>query len=105
MGGRGRIRGDDAGSERTDFHLHAALAGGHLEEALHPETRDGAQGGGVGGKGTRTKTENGKLPSASDTAAKTGKTRRTVERSVALAEKLDDQAEAQVDSAESGAVT
>ena len=74
-----------------------------LYEALHPETKRGAVN-----QHTKGKMLNDKLPFskigdawtadqerksfAADTAAKTGTSRRTVERSVALAEKLDDQA-------------
>ena len=65
-----------------------------LYEALHPETRHGGKPGRTDGK--RGKIKSDKLSSlisfAADTAAKTGTSRRTVERSVALAEKLDDQA-------------
>jgi ParB family chromosome partitioning protein len=65
-----------------------------LYEALHPETKHGGKPGRTDGK--RGKIKSDKLSSlisfAADTAAKTGTSRRTVERSVALAEKLDDQA-------------
>lgn len=60
-----------------------------LYEALHPETRKGNTSERAGVKRQNVALQ----PSfAADTAAKTGTSRRTVERSVALAEKLDDQA-------------
>ena len=61
-----------------------------LYEALHPQTK---KGGDVKSEAAKSKRQNVALISfAADTAAKTGTSRRTVERSVALAEKLDDQA-------------
>jgi len=79
-----------------------------LYEALHPETRKGGAPGAGRGRGSKPldKRQNDVYPNmgdawtadqerksfAADTAAKTGTSRRTVERSVALAEKLDDQA-------------
>jgi ParB family chromosome partitioning protein len=62
-----------------------------LYEALHPETKRGATGRRGSGKG-ETVSRSDSLSFTDDTAAKTGTSRRTVERSVALAEKLDDQA-------------
>jgi len=56
-----------------------------LYEALHPETKKTE-----GNSKARKLSDN--LSFSRDTAAKTGTSRRTVERSVALAEKLDDQA-------------
>ncbi len=56
-----------------------------IYEALHPETKKGAQGG-RGGK----KNESDNLSFSKDTAAKTGKSERTVQRQVAVAENLDE---------------
>ena len=58
-----------------------------LYEALHPETKAHKAGGHA-----KHGSASDKMSFAVDTAAKTGTSRRTVERSVALAEKLDDQA-------------
>ena len=64
-----------------------------LYEALHPETKRGIAGGKASGESRRGENRtNGKMPFVQDTAARIGKSRSTVERSVALAEKLDDQA-------------
>ncbi len=63
-----------------------------LYESLHPETKKGAQGGGKNGKGTRKRTESDKMSFSEDTAAKTGKSKRTVERAVKVGEKLADDA-------------
>ena len=64
-----------------------------LYEALHPETKRGIAGGKASGESRRGENRtNDKMSFVQDTAAKTGTSRRTVERSVALAEKLDDQA-------------
>lgn len=55
---------------------------------MHPETKRGA----TLNQGPKRQNVVTEVPSfAADTAAKTGTSRRTVERSVALAEKLDDQ--------------
>jgi ParB family chromosome partitioning protein len=65
-----------------------------IYEALHPETKKGVAGAKASnrkqGKGQDDTSDN--MSFASDTATKTGKTKRTVERSVALGEKLDDKA-------------
>lgn len=64
-----------------------------LYEALHPETKRGTAGAAVSNKTRHGKdATSDKMSFAADTATKTGTSRRTVERSVALAEKLDDQA-------------
>lgn len=64
-----------------------------LYEAMHPETKAGKAPGKTDGKGGKTKNDTMTvLPFAADTAAKTGKSRRTVERDIALADKLDDAA-------------
>ena len=51
-----------------------------IHETLHPETKQGAQGGGKQGKGTKVRAENDNVSFSVDTAAKTGQSRRTVER-------------------------
>ena len=60
-----------------------------LYEAKNPETKQGAQGGGKGGKGTRRKTENEKISFSVDTAAKMGVTPRTIQMATRIAEKID----------------
>jgi len=59
-----------------------------IYEELHPDTKNGAQGGGKKGKGTKRKTENDTMSFSQDTAAKTGKSRSTVERKELIGEKL-----------------
>jgi len=49
-----------------------------------------------GGKGTRRKTESDKMSFSEDTSAKTGKSKRTVERDAAVGAKLDDKAVAKL---------
>ena len=56
-----------------------------LYEALHPETKRGAAGAHASNKAQGKTHASDKMSFASDTAAKTGTSRRTVERSVALA--------------------
>ena len=60
-----------------------------LYEAKNPGTKQGAQGGGKGGKGTRRKTENEKISFSVDTAAKMGVTPRTIQMATRIAEKID----------------
>ena len=65
-----------------------------IYEALHPEAK---RGGGAEGTRGKPKRQNDVLVSfASDTAAKTGKSKRTVERDAALGAKLDDKAVAKL---------
>ena len=66
-----------------------------IYEALHPEAKRGVAGGKTGGRG-REKIASDKLSFAIDTAAKTGKSKRTVERDAALGAKLDDKAVAKL---------
>ena len=58
----------------------------------HPETKQGAQGGGRNSKGTRRKTETAdsavSVAFADDTAAKTGQSVRTVREDVQVAESI-----------------
>jgi hypothetical protein len=61
------------------------------DEALHPETRHGAQGRRGSGDGeTVSKTDN--LSFSEDTARHTGQSTRNVQRDVALSKKLDGEA-------------
>jgi hypothetical protein len=46
------------------------------------------KGGGNKGNGTKVKTENDTMSFSADTAAKTGKSKRTTERKVSIGEKL-----------------
>ena len=67
-----------------------------IYEALHPETKQHVAGGKASGARRRDKNRtNDKMslvPFAEDTAAKIGKSRRTVERKVAIGQKLDKEA-------------
>ena len=56
-----------------------------IYEALHPETKHGASGRRGSGKGESV-SKNDNVTFSEDTAAKTGKSRRTIERAVALGE-------------------
>ena len=64
---------------------------------LHPETKKGAQGGGKDGKGTRVRTESDNMSFSDDTASKTGKNKRTVERAVKLADDISDEVAEQLE--------
>jgi len=64
-----------------------------LYEAKNPETKQGAQGGGKGGKGTRRKTENEKISFSVDTAAKMGVTPRTIQMATRIARGKESQSE------------
>ena len=60
-----------------------------IYEALHPETKQGAQGGRGSGEGAWVEErQDDVLSFAEDTASQTGKSRRTVERAVEVAEKI-----------------
>jgi len=59
--------------------------------ALHPETKHGAMGRRGSGPKARI-SKNDKLSFSEDTASKTGRSRRSIERDVALGEALDEQA-------------
>ncbi len=61
-----------------------------LWESLYPETKAHVAGGKAGGRG-RTPIASDNVSFANDTAAKTGKSRRSVERSVEVAEKLPEE--------------
>ena len=64
-----------------------------IYEALHPETKAGVAGGKTGGRGRKIATDkmSAAIPSfADDTAAKTGKSARTVRRDVSLGEDIAD---------------
>jgi ParB family chromosome partitioning protein len=61
-----------------------------LYEAKHPETRKGATGRRGSGAG-ETVSESDKMSFSEDAATKTGKSKRTVERAVALAESIPDE--------------
>lgn len=60
-----------------------------IYEALYPETKNGALGGGRNDKGTRRKTENGITPFSVDTAAKTKRSRSTIEQEVKVSRALN----------------
>jgi len=64
-----------------------------LYEALHPETRHGAT---LSQGPKRQNVVSGKASFTQDTAARTGKSKRTIERAVALGAKLDDKALAKI---------
>lgn len=64
-----------------------------IYEALYPETRQGAQGGGRGGNGVRQRTENDILTFSVDTANQTGVKRRGIERRIQIGEQLLDMAD------------
>jgi len=64
-----------------------------LYESLHPETRKGVAGGKASGESRKgSKRTSDKMSFVQDTAAKTGKSKRTVERAVKVGEKLADDA-------------
>jgi len=87
-----------AGSQLTKLQEGQALKRRkEIYEALHPETKKGAQGGGKNGKGTRKRTESDKMSFSEDTAAKTGKSKRTVERAVAAAQNITDEVQQVID--------
>lgn len=59
-----------------------------IYELKYPETRQGAQGGGRNGVGTRQRTETEIISFSADTAAKTGQTDRTIRQEVQIANKI-----------------
>jgi len=72
-----------AGSQLTKLQEGQALKRRkEIYEALHPETKPVRERGGPG-RGNKTNDKMSPVSFASDTAAKTGKSKRTVERAVA----------------------
>lgn len=63
-----------------------------IYEALHPETKQGAKGGKGNAKPAANETDKMAVSFATDTAAKTGRSARSVRRDVAVGEKLSDKA-------------
>ena len=59
-----------------------------LYETKYPETRNGAQGGGKNGVGTKKKSENEQYSFSADTAQKTGKTERNIQQTVRRASNI-----------------
>jgi uncharacterized ParB-like nuclease family protein len=81
------IRAELSPAERASHLLRLK----QIYEARHPETRKGAQGGGRDGKGTRRRTGSAKLSFSKATAAKTGRSERSVEREVRRAKQLGEE--------------
>jgi N6-adenosine-specific RNA methylase IME4 len=59
-----------------------------IYEALHPETKHGALGGGKSGIGTRVRTEDDTMSFSVNTAQQTGQSPRTIQRAVQVAESI-----------------
>lgn len=86
----------DENLERSELtkvqYLQALARRKEIYEALHPETKHGGNR-----KGEKSSCQNGDLKTfVQDTAKKTGKSERTIHRDVAVGEKLDTQAAADI---------
>ncbi len=57
---------------------------------MFPESKNGAYGGGRGGKGTKEKTEKDTVSFSVNTAQKTGRHTRTITRKVRIGEQLEE---------------
>lgn len=82
------VRNELTALERAD-HLKRRK---EIYEALHPQTRNGAQGGGRNGVGTRTRTESEIVSFSVDTAAKSKLSERTIQHDVQIAADIPQQA-------------
>jgi len=74
-----------------------------IYEALHPETKVG--GGEKGARGKPKRQSDVLVSFTQDTAAKTGKSRRTVERAVEVAEKLPEEIQQAIADARNSSTT